>query len=600
MRKVLSSKKHTYQEPPGRFRHFFTLMGGAIVIALFFVFAVTSQSHAMIFGSAGDGISGSFDVTLSYSSMFRVEDQSDSSALMTEERNFDDGNRNFDTGVVSNLFKAIGEFGIQNDTPSTTLGFFTRGFALYDTEIEGRGSDHDSPVKNNSGSLYNGNLSPNDDGFTDKCEGHLGANAEIRDAFLYANLFQDTEHPLAIKLGWQVINWGENLFIQTGILNAINPADVTRSSLPGTEIKEILLPTNAVSVNLALTPNISISGYYQFEHQRIIAPPPGSYFSSRDFIGDGAEKIQVDPFDPVMVATLERSSDVDDEDGQFGIALTWLCEALNDTEFGFYYLNYHAKLPSLSFTLSLDGEAENGFPGGPGALTDSSFFTHNYFTDIKLFGFSFNTTLPTLGIFETALSGEVTYREDAPVQVRPYDQALFGLLMGFMMGQHGLGTTVQLSEPNELITAQVTFNEKILAPWLADDITLLAEFGIVHTPNNDSGVDVWSGKAPADDFAWGYKTKLMMTYFEALGSISPFLSGTDVTATIAWSHDVNGLSAIPAGSFTDGARSLGLTLEALWQSRISVAVSYNSFFWDDNETGLGDRDNVAFVFKMFF
>ena len=34
-----------------------------------------------------------------------------------------------------------------------------------------------------------------------------------------------------------------------------------------------------------------------------------------------------------------------DDSGQVGIALRYYSEALNDTEFGFYYINHHSRLP---------------------------------------------------------------------------------------------------------------------------------------------------------------------------------------------------------------------------------------------------------------
>jgi len=35
-------------------------------------------------------------------------------------------------------------------------------------------------------------------------------------------------------------------------------------------------------------------------------------------------------------------------DGQYGFAAHYFAAGLNDTEFGFYFLNYHSRLPLLS------------------------------------------------------------------------------------------------------------------------------------------------------------------------------------------------------------------------------------------------------------
>ena len=34
--------------------------------------------------------------------------------------------------------------------------------------------------------------------------------------------------------------------------------------------------------------------------------------------------------------------------GQWGITFRYLAESLNNTEFGFYYMNYHSRLPVVS------------------------------------------------------------------------------------------------------------------------------------------------------------------------------------------------------------------------------------------------------------
>ena len=44
-----------------------------------------------------------------------------------------------------------------------------------------------------------------------------------------------------------------------------------------------------------------------------------------------------------------RASDRDPGDsGQWGVALRHLAEELNATEFGFYFINYHSRLPIVS------------------------------------------------------------------------------------------------------------------------------------------------------------------------------------------------------------------------------------------------------------
>ncbi len=42
------------------------------------------------------------------------------------------------------------------------------------------------------------------------------------------------------------------------------------------------------------------------------------------------------------------------DDGQWGVALKWYSEELNNTEFGFYFMNYHSRLPMVSERVRTD------------------------------------------------------------------------------------------------------------------------------------------------------------------------------------------------------------------------------------------------------
>lgn len=55
------------------------------------------------------------------------------------------------------------------------------------------------------------------------------------------------------------------------------------------------------------------------------------------------------PFLPSGVAAIPRGrSNRASDSGQFGFAARYFAEGLNDTEFGFYFINYHSRLPVIS------------------------------------------------------------------------------------------------------------------------------------------------------------------------------------------------------------------------------------------------------------
>ena len=70
------------------------------------------------------------------------------------------------------------------------------------------------------------------------------AGAELLDAFAYA-LYDIDGEPGSLRLGKQVVNWGESLFIQGG-LNVVNPFNQAALRRPGSEVKDALTPVEAM------------------------------------------------------------------------------------------------------------------------------------------------------------------------------------------------------------------------------------------------------------------------------------------------------------------------------------------------------------------
>nr|WP_057926252.1 DUF1302 domain-containing protein [Burkholderia ambifaria] len=91
-----------------------------------------------------------------------------------------------------------------------------------------------------------------------------------------------------VRIGNQVINWGESMFAQSGI-NATNSLDVQKLLIPGSQLKQALLPAPMVSFAADLSHGFSTEGYYQFQWNGNRYPPVGSYWSVTNGFGRGAE-----------------------------------------------------------------------------------------------------------------------------------------------------------------------------------------------------------------------------------------------------------------------------------------------------------------------
>jgi hypothetical protein len=97
-----------------------------------------------------------------------------------------------------------------------------------------------------------------------------------------------------IRIGNQVVNWGESMYAMGGI-NATNALDIQSLLTPGTQIKQALLPADMVSVGTSVPGGVSAEAYYQFNWQSNIYPAVGSYWSISNLLGRGALPARLNP-----------------------------------------------------------------------------------------------------------------------------------------------------------------------------------------------------------------------------------------------------------------------------------------------------------------
>src|SRR5262249_7802756 len=160
----------------------------------------------------------------------------------------------------------------------------------------------------------------------------------------------------SVRIGNQVLNWGESTFIQNGI-NVINPADVTKLRAAGSELREGLLPVPIVQFSASLTSNLSIEAFYQMGWKRTEIEAEGTFFSTTAFASPGGRFVYLGfglPTGPKdnpptnaglpVGSIVARGVDRDGKDsGQFGFALRYLVQSLNDTELGAYFVRYNSR-----------------------------------------------------------------------------------------------------------------------------------------------------------------------------------------------------------------------------------------------------------------
>ncbi|MFA5122519.1 DUF1302 domain-containing protein, partial [Zavarzinia sp.] len=191
--------------------------------------------------------------------------------------------------------------------------------------------------------------------------------AEILDYYIGGN-FTLLDRPFSVKIGSQILNWGEALFTINGI-SVINPIDVAKIRTPGAELKDALIPVPMISASYELTDGLSIEAFYEFDFEPYRLDACGSFFSFTDNFCDGVQYSSsfTDPMDRRSYTTgtgMDPVADAGPEDtvlavngpievqddpnvNDWGVALRYFSPELNNTEFQFYYVNYTSRLPSL-------------------------------------------------------------------------------------------------------------------------------------------------------------------------------------------------------------------------------------------------------------
>lgn len=253
----------------------------------------------------------------------------------------DDGRLNFKKGeTFSKIFKGVHDLELRY----RDSGAFVRGKYWYDFELK----DESRLFKDISDS--------------NRKEAAQSSGAQILDAFVYHN-YAVGDLPGTVRLGKQVVSWGESTFIGNSI-NSINPLDAAAFRRPGAEIKEGLIPVNMFYISQSLSDRLSMEAFYQLEWDQTIADNCGTFFSGSDPLQDGCDTNYnvLGPFPagvPGLLGSvgvtvtdegvmIPRGGDRDARDsGQFGLALRWLGDS---TEYGAYFMNYHSRTPNLGMT----------------------------------------------------------------------------------------------------------------------------------------------------------------------------------------------------------------------------------------------------------
>lgn len=592
---------HTSKSVKSAVRFCYSGRGLSVLTAVIALSTYAGSARAIQF-NLGD-VSGSADTTLSYGTLFRVgkPDQSligIANGGTSRSVNEDNGDLNYERGHVVNSLLGLDE---SLELKYQNFAFFARGNYFYDTQVAGNDLQKFGP----------------------EGQERLKDRATLLDLFVSGNFNLDN-HDINVRVGNQVINWGESTFIQGG-LNVANSVDLSKLRQPGSQLKNALLPTPALSVSADLTTNLSFAGYALARQDPIILDPDGAYFSTNDIASDDGTRAYLsfgrggDGHMGTLDNYVTRTGDHrEDGFGQFGVSLHYVSPALNYSEFGLYFERYDSHIPLLSVTAQQGAAPGTGaFAGAapgvviPGVADGSAHYFAEYPKNIRVFGVSFSSALP----YGIAVQGEYTYRPNLPVQlpgadliqaslqvpseINPTPAAVGGTNLpagSYIQGYRSVGA----HQLQFTLTKSLGQSQSILG---ADQTILLGEFGAdyLDLPDNlkfaGPGADLpvpptfygdpaafYEGAASAayfgetnrgsvqnggfaTKFSWGYVLLAQLNYLDAF-------NGVNVSPSITFSDDVTGVGP----EFTQGNKAATVGVNFSYLSSWNASMSYTTFF----------------------
>lgn len=245
---------------------------------------------------------------------------------------------------------------------------------------------------------------------------HVGSDGTVLDLYAYANI-PIQHHTLSIKVGRQVVHWGETTLFFNG-LSGLIALDANKARGPSAELDEIEQPAAQIRAQFDFTSHINVDGWYQLKWERTLADDSGTFFETTDYVADGGVAGNIDfgrateyaaPGSscvrvPVGIScvpyggSIPRDTGLDRKpgnSGQGGVAVNFALSQLGGLQLSLYAANYHSRLPVYS---SLSAAAGNVDASTARVLAE-------YPKDIHLYGTSFNVLLPG-GI---SLQGEYSY-----------------------------------------------------------------------------------------------------------------------------------------------------------------------------------------------
>ncbi|MEL0587414.1 MAG: DUF1302 family protein [Candidatus Thiodiazotropha sp. (ex. Lucinoma kazani)] len=198
------------------------VIAGAMLMTL----VITAAAFELNFGEDSE-LSGNLDMTLGYAASWRTQD-ADRSDLMpgylARGLNYTADARDPDAGdLLTNIAKATAEL----DLNWRNYGLVASATYQYDNEVMRSGNAVD---------IFTGESRDS----SEAAEDYAGNFVDVLDAYVFGTFdVGENANPLEVRIGKQVINWGEGLFFVNGVATQV-PLNFNKLTTPGSELKRSL------------------------------------------------------------------------------------------------------------------------------------------------------------------------------------------------------------------------------------------------------------------------------------------------------------------------------------------------------------------------
>ncbi len=512
-----------------------------LAVTLAALLGVCSSSDAFEVPTGSENLVINWDNTLRYTLAQRLKGQSKDIA---DSANHNDGDRNFDVGIVSSRLDLLSEIDV---IYKKNYGVRLSGAGWYDPVYRAKLDSADNPTPNHLDS--NGNPTPGLNAYTKDQFG--GVNGELLDAFAFGKI-DIGEVPISVRAGRHTIYWGEAFFPgagNNGISYGQSPIDMAKAlAMPGVELKEIFRPLNQVSVTIQPTQDITIAAQYYLQWEPNKFPETGSYLGMVDGLMNGGETY-IFPWGPGGNPFWARNAGdrTPRQAGDWGVKVGYSPEWLGAT-LGFHYRNFSDKMPQVLSSRFLPAPA-------PQLPTD---FYYDYKSNIDLYGISFAKQI--MGI---SVGSEISYRRNMPLTSQWFAPA----------GARG-----------DTMHAVLNFLTLLPKTALFDTGSAILEFAYGRYDRVTSNAQYFTGMGGLNPIGQpvnqgtGHATRdNSIVTINLVPEWKQVLPGVDLAMPLNFSMGMHGNSAtLTGGTAGTGSYSAGLSFDIF--AKYKVDLTYASFF----------------------